>query len=74
MDIGARPHIYGVFLMFCMFVLTLADTLCFDWLYILSCVGGIGTSFIDWAQMSRFHLKAAIESSLRNVMKRPETH
>jgi hypothetical protein len=28
----------------------------------------IGTSSIDWAQLSRFHLKMERESSLRNVM------
>jgi hypothetical protein len=28
----------------------------------------IGTSSIDWAQLSRFYLKTEIESSLRNVV------
>jgi hypothetical protein len=28
----------------------------------------IGTSFIDWAQLSRFYLKTERESSLRNVV------
>jgi hypothetical protein len=27
-----------------------------------------GTSSIDWAELSRFHLKTEIESSLRNVV------
>jgi hypothetical protein len=41
-------------------------------LYTLSCVGAdvpeIGTSFIDWAQLSRFYLKTETECSLRNVV------
>jgi hypothetical protein len=28
----------------------------------------IGTSTIDWAQMTRFHLKKETESSLRNIV------
>jgi hypothetical protein len=28
----------------------------------------MGTSSIDWAQLSRFHLKTETESSLRNVV------
>jgi hypothetical protein len=28
----------------------------------------IGTSCIDWAQLSRFYLKTETESSLRNVV------
>jgi hypothetical protein len=28
----------------------------------------IGTSSMDWAQLSRFYLKTETESSLRNVM------
>jgi hypothetical protein len=28
----------------------------------------IGTGYIDWAQLSRFHLKTETESSLRNVV------
>jgi hypothetical protein len=28
----------------------------------------IGTSSIDWAQLSRFYLKTETESSLRNVV------
>jgi hypothetical protein len=38
-DIGARPHVCGVFLKFLMFVLPPAD--------------GLGTSSINWAQLSR---------------------
>jgi hypothetical protein len=30
---------------------------------------GIGTSSFGWAQLSRFHLRAETESSLRNVMR-----
>jgi hypothetical protein len=29
---------------------------------------GIGTSSVDWAQLSRFYLKTETESSLRNVV------
>jgi hypothetical protein len=28
----------------------------------------LGTSSIDWAQLSRFHMKTETESSLRNVV------
>jgi hypothetical protein len=32
------------------------------------CFWTLGTSSIDWAQLSRFYLKAETESSLRNVV------
>jgi hypothetical protein len=38
-DIRARPHVYGAFFVFLMFVLTLADGLCCAFTYILPCVG-----------------------------------
>jgi hypothetical protein len=59
-DIGARPNACGVFYMFLMFVLTLADGLCCAWfIYPILCwcwCPEIGTNSIDWAQLSRFHL------------------
>jgi hypothetical protein len=72
MDIGARPHVCGVFLMFLMFVLTLADGLCCACsIYLILCwcwCPEIGSNFIDWVQLCTFHLKTETKSSLRNVM------
>jgi hypothetical protein len=53
-----------------MFVLTVADGLCCAWfMYHMLCwCPEIGTSSIEWAQLSRFNLKAETESSLRNVV------
>jgi hypothetical protein len=51
-----------------MFGLTLADGLCFAWFtYPILCwrwCPEIGTSAIDWVQLSRFHLKTETESKL----------
>jgi hypothetical protein len=63
MDIGLRPHVCGVSLMILKFVLTLADGSCCTWCWCPE----TGTSSVDWAQLSRFHLKTETESSLRNV-------
>jgi hypothetical protein len=54
------------------FVLALADGLCCAWLVYpvlrwYRCPE-IGTSSIDWVQLSRFHLKTETESSLRNAV------
>jgi hypothetical protein len=57
MDICARPHVFEV-LMFLMSVLTLADDLCCAW-FIYS---EMGTSSIDLAELSSFHLKKETES------------
>jgi hypothetical protein len=61
-----------VYLTILMFVLTLADGLCCDWfVYRILCwcrCPEIGTSSIDWAQLSRFHLKTETESSFGNVV------
>jgi hypothetical protein len=69
MDIGARPHVCGVFFNVLMFVLTLAYGLCCAWfIYPILCgcwCLEIGT---DWAQVSRFQLKTETESSLQNVV------
>jgi hypothetical protein len=69
MDIGARPYVCGVFLMF---VLTLADVLCSAWfVYPILCwcwCPEIGTSSIDSDHLSRFHPKTKTESSLRNAL------
>jgi hypothetical protein len=68
----ARPHVCGVFLMFLMFTLTLVNGLCYAWfIYPILCLCWrleIGTSSIDWAQVTRFHLKTKTESSLQNVV------
>jgi hypothetical protein len=60
------------FLEFLMFVLILADGLCLAWsAYPILCYCRcleIGTSSINWAQLSRFHLKMETESSLQNVV------
>jgi hypothetical protein len=52
--------------------LTLADGVCCAWFIFLflscCCWPEIGTSSIDWAQLSRCHLKTETESSLRNVV------
>jgi hypothetical protein len=69
MDISDRNHVCDVLLIF---LLALADSLCCAWfiypiLYWCWCPE-IGTSSIDWAQLSRFHLKTETESSLRNVV------
>jgi hypothetical protein len=71
MVIGARLHVCRVYFDILMFVLTLADGLCCAWcIYPVLCwcwCPELGTSSIDWAQLSRFHLKTEIESCLRNV-------
>jgi hypothetical protein len=58
--------------MFLMFDLTLADCLCCAWLvypiFMLYRCSEIEGSSIDWAQLSRFHLKTETESSLRNFV------
>jgi hypothetical protein len=58
--------------MFLMFVLTLVDGLCCDWFVyriLFSCwCPLIGISSIDWAQLSRFHLKMETEPSVQNVV------
>jgi hypothetical protein len=55
-----------------MFVLTLADGLCCAWfIYPVLCwcwCSEIGTNSIDWAQLSRIHLKTKTESYLRKVV------
>jgi hypothetical protein len=60
------------FLMFLIFVLTLADGLRYAWfIYPILCwlwCLEIGTSSINWAQLSRFHLKTETEPSLQNVV------
>jgi hypothetical protein len=72
MDIGARPHVCGFFFKFLMFNLTLTDGLCCAWfIYPILCwcwCPEIGTSSIDKAQLSRFHLKMETESSCRNAV------
>jgi hypothetical protein len=59
-------------LMFLMFVLTFAGSLCCaSFIYPIMCwcrCPKIGTNCINWAQLSRFHLKTETESSLRNVV------
>jgi hypothetical protein len=71
MDIGARPHVCGVFN--CLLsVFTLADGLCCVW-FIYSILfwcwcPEIRTSSIDWAKLSRFHQKTETESNFRNVL------
>jgi hypothetical protein len=54
------------------FVLALADGLCYSWLaYPICCLyrcPEIGSTSLDWAQLSRFYMKTETESSLRNVM------
>jgi hypothetical protein len=58
--------------MFLIFILTLADDFCCaSFIYLILCwcwCPEIGASSIDWAQLSRLHLKAETESSLRNVV------
>jgi hypothetical protein len=54
-----------------MFVLTLAGGLyCARYIYPVLCWNLCPemTSSIDWAQLSRFHLKTETESSLRNIV------
>jgi hypothetical protein len=73
MDVGARPmSVDAFFLMFLMCVFSLADGLCCAWfVYPTMCCcwwPEIGTSSVDWAQLSRFHLKTETESSFRNVV------
>jgi hypothetical protein len=57
MDIGARSHVYGVFLMILMFILTLEDDLCCAWfIYPILCscwCPKIGIISIDCVQLSR---------------------
>jgi hypothetical protein len=59
-------------LIFSCFVLVLADDFCCAWLvYPLwwwYWCPEIGTSSIDWAQLSRLYLKTETESNLRNVV------
>jgi hypothetical protein len=50
--------------MFFMFVLILADGFILCWCWCLE----IESSYIDLAQLSRFHLKAETKSSLRNAV------
>jgi hypothetical protein len=70
--ICARPHLFGEFECFLIFILTLADGLCCAWfIYPIRYQCGrpeIWTSSIDWAQLSRFHLKMETEPSVRNVV------
>jgi hypothetical protein len=75
MGIDARPHLCGDSLMILMFVPTLADSfiLCLIYNPILRWCSEIGTSSIDWAQLSRFHLKTETESSLWNVFNKNRT-
>jgi hypothetical protein len=67
--LGSRPDTCGVFYIF---VLALADGLSCTWLVCpIWCwyrCPEIGTSSIDWAQLSRFYLKTETESSLGNVV------
>jgi hypothetical protein len=55
MDIGARLHVCGIFLMF---VLTFAVGLCCGWfMYPIWCwclCSEVGNSSIDWGQLNRF--------------------
>jgi hypothetical protein len=71
MDLGARPHVCGAF-MFLMFDLILVDDMYCAWfIHPIFCwcwYSVIGTSSINRAQLSRFHLKTETESSLRNVV------
>jgi hypothetical protein len=64
-----RVEFFNVFLMF---VLTLTDGLCCaSFVYPIMCwcwCPETGTGSIDWAQLSKFHLKTEIESSLRNIV------
>jgi hypothetical protein len=60
--------------MFLMLLLTLADVLCCAWfLCPILCwfrcpeIETTGTNSIDWAKLSRFHLKTETESNPRNV-------
>jgi hypothetical protein len=72
MDIGARPHVFGVFLMLLMHALTLAEGLSLHGLYTLSCVGAsvrrYELALSTGPKLSRFHLKTERESSFRNVV------
>jgi hypothetical protein len=56
-DIGARPHVCAVFVVFLMFVLILPDGLCCAWfIYPILCwcwCWEKGTSSIDWVHLSR---------------------
>jgi hypothetical protein len=65
MDICARLHVWS-FLMFLMFVLTLADGLCCAcFIYPILCrcwCPEIVTSPIAWVQLSRFHLSWRLNS------------
>jgi hypothetical protein len=60
------------FLIILMFVLTLADGLCCDWfLHRILCwcrCPEVWASSIEWAQLSRFHLKTESESNLWNTV------
>jgi hypothetical protein len=65
------------FIMFLMFVLTLADGLCCAW-FIYAILrwcwcSEIGNSSVDWAQLRKFHLEKETELSLRNDEKCRET-
>jgi hypothetical protein len=51
------------FLIFLMFVLTIADGLWCAWYTYPILCPEIGTSSVSWAQLSRFHLKMETESS-----------
>jgi hypothetical protein len=59
------------FLTFLMFAVTPADGFCCVWfIHLIVCwflCPEIGTSYIDLAQLNRFHLKSETESSLRNL-------
>jgi hypothetical protein len=67
---GARPHMCGASIIY--FFLALANGLCCVWLVYPTWgwhrCPEIGTSSIDWAQLSRFYLKTETEYSLRNVV------
>jgi hypothetical protein len=68
---GATPHMCDV-LVFQYFVLTLADGLCCAWFpYPVLCwcrCPKIGTSSINWAQLSRFYLKTHRIQSLKRCV------
>jgi hypothetical protein len=68
-------YVWSFFLTLLMLSLTLADDLCCPlFVYSILCwfrcpkIRTIGTNSIEWAQVSRFHLKTETESSLRNVV------
>jgi hypothetical protein len=71
MNIGARPHVCGDFNIFNV-SLTLVNVLfsaSFVYLILFCCsCAKVGTSSIDWDQLSRSHLKMETESIIRNVV------